>query len=288
MDRFGRSMALPCVCNPRACSRSANDERAKHDAAQVFAIGTCIRRPGHDRPPVRSRSQRRPGALAESGRLRPQGHRHRLPASPTASRSMSKPGTSTGPTWAFPTGTTAPSNAPTSTGGIARRSFPQGGTFTPKQLQLEKENGKLYWCDREGMRVMRCNLDGSNIETLVDTSHGDPPTGPDATKWCVGIAVDPERGHIYWTQKGPDDAGTRPHLSREHRNPEGRDRGQSHRHRSAVRRLARADRPGARSQEPRSCTGPTAAIRRAATRSTAPRWTRIPGRGRPRRFCTST
>src|ERR1700674_5009382 len=40
---------------------------------------------------------------------------------------------------------------------------PPGGTFTPKQLQLDKKNGKLYWCDREGMRVMRCNLDGSKI-----------------------------------------------------------------------------------------------------------------------------
>lgn len=29
----------------------------------------------------------------------------------------------------------------------------------------------------------------------------------DATKWCVGIAVDVERGQIYWTQKGPDNAG---------------------------------------------------------------------------------
>jgi DNA-binding beta-propeller fold protein YncE len=85
--------------------------------------------------------------------------------------------------------------------------IPQGGTFTPKQLQLDKENGKLYWCDREGMRVMRANLDGSNIETLVDTSHGDPRPGPDATRWCVGIAVDPERGHFYWTQKGPEKGG---------------------------------------------------------------------------------
>jgi len=50
---------------------------------------------------------------------------------------------------------------------------PPGETFTPKQLQLDKKNGKLYWCDREGMRVMRCNLDGSSVETLVDTSHGD-------------------------------------------------------------------------------------------------------------------
>ena len=84
---------------------------------------------------------------------------------------------------------------------------PQGGTFTPKQLQLEKKSRKLYWCDREGMRVMRANLDGSHIETIVDTSQGDPRPGPDATKWCVGVAVDVDGGNVYWTQKGPDNAG---------------------------------------------------------------------------------
>jgi sugar lactone lactonase YvrE len=83
----------------------------------------------------------------------------------------------------------------------------EGETFTPKQLHLEKKSGKLYWCDREGMRVMRSNLDGSNIETLVDSSGGDSRPGTDQTKWCVGIAVDPDREQIYWTQKGPDDAG---------------------------------------------------------------------------------
>jgi sugar lactone lactonase YvrE len=84
---------------------------------------------------------------------------------------------------------------------------PAGGTHTPKQLQLDKKNGKLYWSDREGMRVMRSNLDGTKLETLVDTSNGDPRPGPDATKWCVGIALDSDRGHIYWTQKGSDNAG---------------------------------------------------------------------------------
>jgi hypothetical protein len=83
----------------------------------------------------------------------------------------------------------------------------QGHTFTPKQLQLEKKSAKLYWCDREGMRVMRVNLDGSDIETIVDTSHGDARPGPDATKWCVGVAVDVDGGKICWTQKGPDNAG---------------------------------------------------------------------------------
>jgi hypothetical protein len=79
---------------------------------------------------------------------------------------------------------------------------PQGSTFTPKQIHLDKENGKLYWCDREGMRVMRCNLDGSKIENLVVTRQ-DENDRRDQTRWCVGITVDPKRSQIYWTQKGP-------------------------------------------------------------------------------------
>src|SRR5256886_9874831 len=58
----------------------------------------------------------------------------------------------------------------------------EGKTFTAKQLHLEKKSAKLYWCDREGMRVMRANLDGSNIETLVDTSKSDARPGTDLTK----------------------------------------------------------------------------------------------------------
>lgn len=80
-----------------------------------------------------------------------------------------------------------------------------GGTFTPKQLHLDKANGKLYWSDREGMRVMRSNLDGSQIETLVQTGTGEADRR-DQSRWCVGIAVDSGRGQIYWTQKGGDNA----------------------------------------------------------------------------------
>jgi hypothetical protein len=80
---------------------------------------------------------------------------------------------------------------------------PPGATFTPKQMHLDKANGKLYWCDREGMRVMRANLDGSQIETLVETGRGDADRR-DQSRWCVGITIDPERKQIYWTQKGPD------------------------------------------------------------------------------------
>src|SRR6201993_3494795 len=60
--------------------------------------------------------------------------------------------------------------------------IPPGATFTPKQIHLDKKNGKLYWCDREGMRVMRSNLDGSRIETLVEAGRSDSDRR-DQTKW---------------------------------------------------------------------------------------------------------
>jgi hypothetical protein len=81
---------------------------------------------------------------------------------------------------------------------------PPGGTFTPKQLKIA--GGKLYWADREGMRLQRANLDGSGVETLVETGSGDAERR-DPTRWCVGIAVDLPRRQIYWSQKGGDDAG---------------------------------------------------------------------------------
>ena len=83
---------------------------------------------------------------------------------------------------------------------------PQGVTHTPKQIHLDKDNGRLYWCDREGMRVMRANLDGSHIEMLVETGRG-VDDRRDPTRWCVGITIDPKLRKIYWTQKGPPNAG---------------------------------------------------------------------------------
>jgi hypothetical protein len=46
-----------------------------------------------------------------------------------------------------------------------------GLTHTPKQLHLDKR--QALWSDREGMRVMRANLDGSQIETLIENGRGD-------------------------------------------------------------------------------------------------------------------
>ena len=77
---------------------------------------------------------------------------------------------------------------------------PMGETHTPKQLKLDSTHGKLYWCDREGMRVMRANVDGSNIETLVTVAPDS--ASADMSNWAVGIALDLAGGKMYWTQKG--------------------------------------------------------------------------------------
>jgi hypothetical protein len=83
---------------------------------------------------------------------------------------------------------------------------PAGEIFTPKQLAIDLINHKLYWCDREGMRVMRSSLDGSDVTTLVKRGEGDTDR-LDELKRCVGITLDVKRGHMYWTQKGPHNGG---------------------------------------------------------------------------------
>lgn len=83
---------------------------------------------------------------------------------------------------------------------------PKGGTFTPKQIEYDPVTDRLYWCDREGMRVMRAKRDGSEITVLVQTGAGDDDR-KDQRRHCVGIAIDPYNRYLYWTQKGPSKGG---------------------------------------------------------------------------------
>jgi 3-hydroxyacyl-CoA dehydrogenase len=81
---------------------------------------------------------------------------------------------------------------------------PKGQVHTPKQNYMDHEGGKLYFSDREGERVMRCNLDGSDLETLIVAGDWkNESDAADQTKWCVGITISNRTGKFYWTQKGP-------------------------------------------------------------------------------------
>ena len=83
---------------------------------------------------------------------------------------------------------------------------PRGTFTTGKQLAADFEAGVLYWCDREGMQVLSCNLDGSELRPLVVPAVGDEAAQA-ASNHCVGIAVDLDRRLLYWTQKGAPKAG---------------------------------------------------------------------------------
>jgi hypothetical protein len=81
--------------------------------------------------------------------------------------------------------------------------IPAGMIHTPKQLLIDQKHGKLYVADREGLRIHRSNLDGTDLETLVQLGDWENPDDrADQTKWCVGIAISTKLGKIFWTQKG--------------------------------------------------------------------------------------
>jgi 3-hydroxyacyl-CoA dehydrogenase len=80
---------------------------------------------------------------------------------------------------------------------------PQGVIHTPKQLTVDEENRKLYIGDREGLRVWRCNFDGSELEVLVQAGDWQNEAHQaDQTRWCVGVTVSTATKKFYWTQKG--------------------------------------------------------------------------------------
>ncbi|EJB8462861.1 hypothetical protein MW336_000325 [Acinetobacter baumannii] len=81
-----------------------------------------------------------------------------------------------------------------------------GAIVTPKQLQLRPDTKYLYWCDREGMAIYRSTLNGENVTELYRTGIW-PQDSSDEIRHCVGIAIDLEGGHLYWTQKGSSDGG---------------------------------------------------------------------------------
>lgn len=89
-----------------------------------------------------------------------------------------------------------------------RQIVPSGAVNTPKQLVVVAEHRKIYFCDREGLRVFRCNYDGSSLDLLIDNGEsGTSQAAPDPSRWCVGVTVSPKLGKIFWTQKGVSKGG---------------------------------------------------------------------------------
>ncbi|MCY3681556.1 MAG: DUF4955 domain-containing protein [Gemmatimonadetes bacterium] len=70
---------------------------------------------------------------------------------------------------------------------------------SPYGIALNVDRGKMYWTDGVMDKIFRANLDGSNIEDIVNTRElVDPPLDPGATT-PASIAIDATGGKVYWT-----------------------------------------------------------------------------------------
>lgn len=86
-------------------------------------------------------------------------------------------------------------------GGNRRAIVPVGGIVTGKQISFDPASDRIYWCDREGLRVMSCRRDGSDLRVHVQTGTGEQDR-QDRRRHPVGVAIDSQGGYLYWTQKG--------------------------------------------------------------------------------------
>ena len=102
---------------------------------------------------------------------------------------------------------------------------PQGVTHTPKQIHLDKETRQaLLVRPRRDARDARQSRRFAARDPRRD-GPGRRRSGADSDE--DGASASPSilsAQQIYWTQKGPDNAGHGPHLPRQYRNPDRRER----------------------------------------------------------------
>jgi hypothetical protein len=63
--------------------------------------------------------------------------------------------------------------------------------ISPSGIAIDKNNNKMYWTDPGNGKIQRANLDGSNIEDLVQIGNNA----------AYAIALDLENKHMYWTER---------------------------------------------------------------------------------------
>jgi hypothetical protein len=69
---------------------------------------------------------------------------------------------------------------------------PRSAEDRPIDIDLDLENGQMYWTDRGVHQVLRAQLDGSNLEVLIDP-------GEVVIKDPIGISLDLASRKIYWS-----------------------------------------------------------------------------------------
>lgn len=106
--------------------------------------------------------------------------------------------------------------------GTGRTTIVARGSFTTgKRLSADFVAGRLYWCDREGKAVLSAEVDGTDCKVLYRPPEHDRNDAHGG--YCVGVAVDPMRKRLYWTQRDTPNDGHGQILSAPMALPSGQD-----------------------------------------------------------------
>ena len=71
---------------------------------------------------------------------------------------------------------------------------------SPFDIKLDLHNSKLYWVNFRPPKIYRANLDGSNIELIIDGGN-ENEMDKDMLKFPYSIAIDTDTKKIYWGRK---------------------------------------------------------------------------------------
>lgn len=69
-----------------------------------------------------------------------------------------------------------------------------------KEIEVDKVDGKLYWADRDGRRIMRANMDGSDVQPVLSGFRASDGEILELQN-PVGIALDAAKRQVYMTDR---------------------------------------------------------------------------------------
>ena len=74
---------------------------------------------------------------------------------------------------------------------------------SPKQVVIDQVDSKVYWTQSESTEIMRCDLDGTHIECVIEVDADDAVISSAPKIIPNGITLDQSRRHVYWSQPSP-------------------------------------------------------------------------------------
>ena len=70
----------------------------------------------------------------------------------------------------------------------------------PSAIAISSQGSKIYWTESVSGRIRRASLDGSEVEDLILSGHGEVDESDAMPFESWGLAVDEDTSHLYWSE----------------------------------------------------------------------------------------